>query len=195
MEENIVHENKTFSGVNYAEKKLRNRGFVKCEFVSCDFNKSDLKGNDFEDCTFRQCNFSMADIDGTGFRNAVFIGCKMLGIDFTRGSKFAFSFSFTECYLDYSNFFGTKLRKTIFKDCTLKEVEFTEADLTASAFPGCDLLGAKFSNTLLEKADFRSAVNFGIDPDSNKMKKARFSALNLSGLLYRHNLDIDYGDE
>lgn len=192
MEETIIHENKTFSGVDYADKKLRNRGFVKCEFVSCDFTKSDLKGNDFEDCTFRQCNFSMVDIDGTGFRNAVFIGCKMLGVDFTRGSKFAFSFSFIECYLDYSNFFGTKLRKTIFKDCTLKEVEFTEADLTASAFPGCDLTGARFSNTLLEKVDFRSAVNFGIDPDVNKMKKARFSALNLSGLLYRHNLDIDY---
>ena len=115
MEETVVHQNKTFSGVDYAEKKLRNREFVKCEFVSCDFNKSDLRENDFEDCTFKQCNFSMADIVETGFRNAKFIGCKMLGVDFTRCSKFAFSFSFTDCHLDYSNFFGTKLKKTTFK--------------------------------------------------------------------------------
>ena len=105
---------------------------------------------------------------------------------------FAFSFSFTECHLDYSNFFGTKLRKTTFKNCTLKDVEFGEADLTASEFLGCDLSSAIFSNSILEKTDFRTAVNFAIDPDVNKMKKAKFSALNLVGLLYRHNLDIDY---
>lgn len=192
MEETVIHQDKIFSGINYSEKKLRNREFIKCEFVSCDFNKSDLKDNNFEDCTFKQCNFSMVDADGTGFRNAVFIGCKMLGVDFARCSKFAFSFSFTECHLDYSNFFGTKLRKTTFKNCTLKDVEFGEADLTASEFLGCDLSSAIFSNSILEKTDFRTAVNFAIDPDVNKMKKAKFSALNLVGLLYRHNLDIDY---
>lgn len=133
----------------------------------------------------------MVDIDGTGFRNAVFVGCKMLGVDFTRCSSFAFSFSFTECHLDYSNFFGRKLRKTVFKGCTLKDVEFTEADLTASEFLECDLSSAKFSNTILEKADFRTAINFVIDPDSNKMKKAKFSTQNLVGLLYKHNLVID----
>lgn len=141
---------------------------------------------------FKQCNFSMADIDGTGFRNAVFFGCKMLGVDFTRCSKFAFSLSFTDCHLDYSNFFGTKLKKTIFKNCTLKDVEFTEADLTASEFLDCDLTSAKFSNTNLEKADFRTAVNFAIDPDGNRMRKAKFSSLNIAGLLYKYNLDIYY---
>lgn len=191
MEETVVHQNKTFEGVDYAEKQLRNREFIKCEFVSCDFNKSDLKGNAFEDCTFKQCNFTMADIDGTGFRNAVFIGCKLLGLDFTRCSKFAFSFSFTDSHLDYSNFFGVKLRKTVFKNCTLKEVEFSEADLAASEFLNCDLTSSRFSNTNLEKVDFRTAINFAIDPDGNKLNKAKFSALNLSGLLYKYNLDID----
>lgn len=195
MEETVVHQNKTFSGVDYAEKKLRNREFVKCEFVSCDFNKSDLRENDFEDCTFKQCNFSMADIVETGFRNAKFIGCKMLGVDFTRCSKFAFSFSFTDCHLDYSNFFGTKLKKATFKNCTLKDVEFSEADLTASEFLECDLTLARFSNTNLEKTDFRTAVNFSIDPDGNKMKKAKFSVLNLAGLLSKYNLDIDYNNQ
>jgi len=195
MEETVVHQDKTFAKVNYAEKKLRNREFVKCEFVGCDFSKSDLQGNSFEDCTFKQCNFSMAEVYDTGFRNAKFIGCKMLGVDFTRCSKFAFSFSFTECHLDYSNFFGTKLKKTIIRNCTLKDVEFTEADLTASEFLECDLSSARFSNTNLEKADFRPAINLAIDPDGNKMKKAKFSALNLGGLLFKYNLDIDYNNQ
>lgn len=195
MEEPVVHQSKTFSNVDYAEKKLRNREFVKCEFIGCNFHKSDLNGNEFDSCTFKQCNFSMADITNAGFRNAKFIGCKMLGLDFTRCSKFAFSFQFEECHLDYSNFFGTKLRKTIFDNCTLKEVEFSETDLTSSEFKKCDLTGATFSNTLLEKADFRTAINFAIDPDTNKLKRAKFSALNLTGLLFRHNLDIDFDGE
>lgn len=194
-DELIVHQNKIFSNVDYVEKTLRNREFVKCEFVSCNFHKSDLSGNEFDNCTFKQCDFSMVDITNTGFRNAKFIGCKMLGLDFTRCSKFAFSFQFEQCYLDYSNFFGTKLRKTIFDNCMLKEVEFSETDLTSSEFKKCDLTGATFSNSLLEKVDFRTAINFAIDPDTNKLKRAKFSALNLAGLLFRHNLDIDFDGE
>lgn len=191
MGETVIHKNKTFSGIDYSEKKLRAREFIECEFVSCDFNKSDLKGNSFEECTFKQCNFSMADVNGTGFRNAVFIGCKMLGVDFTRCSTFAFSFSFTECHLDFSNFYGRKLRKTTFKKCTLKEVEFTDADLSASEFLECDLSSTVFANTILEKVDFRTAVNFAIEPDINKMKKAKFSTKNLEGLLYKYDLAIE----
>lgn len=191
MVEKVVHEHKSFSGIDYAEKTLRDREFVNCEFVNCAFDKSDLKGNLFEDCTFISCNFSLAHIEQAGFSNVVFIGCKMLGVDFTKCSSFAFSFSCTDCNLDYSNFFGKKLRKTIFKNCTLKEVDFTEADLTASEFLECDLSLAKFSNTNLEQVNFRSAINFVIDPERNKMKKAKFSAQNLEGLLAKYNLDIE----
>lgn len=191
-EEPLLHQDKTFSNVNYVEKKLADREFVQCTFINCDFTKSDLRNNDFESCHFKQCNFSMAVIDGAGFRNAVFTGCKVLGVDFTRCNKFLFSFSFHECLVDYCTFFGTKLKKTRFEDCSMKEVDFSEADLTASVFKNCDLAGARFSNTILEKADFRTAHNFSIDPDGNRVKKAKFSASNLAGLLHKHQLDIDY---
>lgn len=192
MEETVVHQDKIFTHVDYGGKKLRNREFIRCEFIGCDFNKSDLKGNAFEDCSFKQCNFTMADVDNVGFRNAIFVDCKILGLDFTRCNTFAFSFSFTDCYLDYSIFYGTKLRKTVFKNCSLKDVEFSEADLTGSSFENCDLSATRFANTNLEKVDFSTAQNFAIDPESNKLKKAKFSALNLAGLLYKYNLDIDY---
>ncbi len=191
MSEPILHENKTFSNVNYVEKPLDNREFVKCEFINCDFTKSILSGNSFTECTFKQCNFSMAVITGTGFQDAVFIGCKMLGVDFTRCSKFMFSFTFTESVLDYCTFYGTKLKKTIFTSCSLKEADFTETDLSGTMFDKCDLLNAKFSNTILEKTDFRTALNFSIDPEFNKMKKARFAVSGLTGLLDKYNLDIE----
>ncbi len=188
----VLHKGKTFANVNFAEKRLENREFVKCEFVNCDFNKSDLSQNDFLDCHFKQCNFSLAILDGTGFRDVVFINCKLLGVNFTKCNKFLFSFEFRECFLDYCTFLGTKLKKTNFEGCSLKEVDFSETDLSAAVFKNCDLSGAKFSKTLLERTDFRTAINFSIDPDANKIKKTKFSSLNLAGLLHKHNLDIDF---
>ncbi|HEY0298714.1 MAG TPA: pentapeptide repeat-containing protein [Arachidicoccus sp.] len=194
-DEPVLHQNKTFTNVIYAGKKLLNREFEKCEFINCDFTKSDLSNNDFESCTFKQCNFSLAIIENTGFRNASFIGCKILGLDFTKCNKFLFSFAFSDCHLDYCTFFGTKLKKTNFLNCSMKEVEFSESDLSLAVFKNCDLTGARFQNTNLEKADFRTAQNFAIDPDVNKIKRAKFSVMNLEGLLLRYNLDISYEDD
>lgn len=190
--EAVVHENKVFSQVDYAGKKLRNREFIKCSFVSCDFSKSDLSDNAFEDCIFQKCDLSMASISGTGFRNASFIGCKLLGVDFSQCNKFMFSFSFQECKMDYCVFYGAKLKKTHFIACSLKDTEFSGAELQAAIFDRCDLTGTKFSNTNLEKADFRTAQNYMIDPDANKMKLAKFSALQLAGLLAKYQLDISF---
>jgi uncharacterized protein YjbI with pentapeptide repeats len=149
-----------------------------------------LKGIKFEDCTFQDFNFSMTDIEAAGFRNATFIGCKFLGIDFIRCNKFMFSFKFDNCIIHYCRFFGTKLTKTHFKKFDLKEVDFSETDLTLAVFASTDLTGTKFSSTILEKADFSSATNFNIDPEFNKVKKAKFSTLQLGGLLYKYQLDI-----
>ncbi len=187
-----THESKTFTNVDYTEKTLRDREFYKCTFVGCNFTKSDLIGNSFEDCTFENCNFSMTKVKGVGFRNATFKECKIIGIDFTECNKFMFSFSFYKCTLEYSTFFGTKLLKTKFEKCSLKETDFSEVNLSASIFSDCDLAGTVFSNTILEKVDFRTATNYSIDPEFNKLKKAKFSGFNLEGLLHKHQLEIDY---
>jgi uncharacterized protein YjbI with pentapeptide repeats len=44
-------------------------------------------------------------------------------------------------------------------------------------------LGAIFENSILEKADFKTAINFRINPSTNRISKAVFSSENLSGLL------------
>jgi uncharacterized protein YjbI with pentapeptide repeats len=73
----------------------------------------------------------------------------------------------------------------------LQQVDFTEADLSGADFADCDLLQATFDNTILEKADLRTAVNFSIDPERNKLKKAKFTTAGLAGLLDKYNLLID----
>ncbi|WP_237702550.1 pentapeptide repeat-containing protein [Bizionia argentinensis] len=93
--------------------------------------------------------------------------------------------------MDYSTFFGAKFKKTHFIKCSLKEVDFSESNLSAAVFKNTDLMGARFSKTNLEKTDFRSAKNFAIDPELNMLKKAKFSALQLEGLLHKYQLDIE----
>jgi uncharacterized protein YjbI with pentapeptide repeats len=73
----------------------------------------------------------------------------------------------------------------------LQEVDFTESDLSGSAFDNCDLSGALFENTNLEKTDFRSAFNYTINPEINRMKKARFSLSGIVGLLGKYGIVIE----
>ena len=83
------------------------------------------------------------------------------------------------------------MKVATFHKCILHEVDFTETDLTAAIFDECDLSGAIFTDSILEKADFRTAFNYTIDPESNKMKKAKFSSHGIAGLLTKYGIKID----
>jgi len=63
--------------------------------------------------------------------------------------------------------------------------------LTSSVFDNCNLLQAVFDRTILEKADLRNSYNYSIDPEINRIKKARFSILGISGLLDKYDIDIE----
>jgi uncharacterized protein YjbI with pentapeptide repeats len=58
-------------------------------------------------------------------------------------------------------------------------------------FDNCDLTGAVFDHTNIEKADFRTSYNYTIDPEINRIKKAKFSILGVSGLLDKYDIDIE----
>ena len=73
----------------------------------------------------------------------------------------------------------------------MHEVNFTEADLQEAVFDRCDLAGTTFSFSKLQKADFRTAYNFTIDPENNPLKKTKFAKQNLTGLLRKYDLDIE----
>jgi uncharacterized protein YjbI with pentapeptide repeats len=82
------------------------------------------------------------------------------------------------------------MKKSLFKNANFHEVDFTETDISGSIFESCDLSGAVFYNTNLEKADFSSAVNYSIDPNMNKIRKAKFDIAGVSGLLDKYDIEI-----
>ena len=78
-----------------------------------------------------------------------------------------------------------------FKECSLHDVDFTEADLSNAVFAHCDLMGSTFMQSNLEKADFSTAKNYSINPAFNKIKKARFSVPEITGLLHQYDIVIE----
>jgi fluoroquinolone resistance protein len=190
--ENVLHEGKTFTSIDYSDKLLSDREFIKCVFDNCNFANSNLGGNDFMDCHFKNCNLSMAKVKNSGLSSALFSGCKLMGVDFSECNKFLFSFKFEDCVLDYSTFVGTKMKGTGFINCSMKQVDFEGTDLTGAVFKDCDLSEAAFINSNLDTADFSTARHFSIDPTVNKMKKAKFSYRGLAGLLHKYQLNISF---
>lgn len=73
----------------------------------------------------------------------------------------------------------------------MHEVDFTQSDLTEVVFDNCDLAGARFENTIIEKADLRTSFNYSIDPELNYIKKAKFSLTGLPGLLEKYGIEVD----
>lgn len=180
-----------YENMKFSAETLRKGEFENCLFNGCDFTDINLSDFVFTDCEFQACNLSLVKIVNTAFRDVKFKNCKMLGLHFEDSNEYTLSFSFESCMLDNSSFYKTKIIKTVFNGSRLIEVDFSECNLTDSSFINCELQGAVFDNTNLEKADLRSAYNFSIDPDRNRLKKTRFSENNLRGLLSKYDILIE----
>ncbi len=164
--------------------------FNNYTFNDCDLSQLDLTSYEFIDCTFINCDLSMAVIEHTVFSRVMFIGCKMIGLDFSRCSKFVFSVSFNESILDFCFFYKKKLKKTLFKKCSMKEMTFIECELDESKFDDCDLDRTTFEKCNLGKSDFSTAYNYTIIPSENNIKNARFSYPEILGLLRHYNIKV-----
>jgi len=183
-------ENKEFKRIDFRTESLAVE-YADCLFENCHFQEVDLSGISFDNCRFEGCDLSLAKVRDTAFREIRFSNCKLLGIRFEYGNTFGLSLDFTGCLLNFASFFRLKLKETVFKNCQLVETDFAETDLSGAVFDECDLAGATFDHTNLEKADFRTAVNYIIHPESNRIKKAKFSAAGLAGLLTGYGIEIE----
>lgn len=184
-------ENQPFERINYTENGFPKGEYENCRFVNCNFHGISLTNCIFRECEFRDCDLSLCNLTDTTLNDVSFRGCKLVGVQFDWCREFLFSVKFENCDLKLAVFFKRKLKKTLFKNCNLQETDFTEADLTESVFDNCDLQRAVFQYTMLEKADFSTSFNFSIDPEQNRMKKARFSRMGLGGLLDKYGLVIE----
>lgn len=184
-------QDQTFSHFDNNENPLEKGVYENCTFEHCNFYEANLSDYQFAECIFTGCNLSLAKLFGTAFRDVTFTDCKMLGLHFEQGNAFGLSFHFERCALNHSSFYQLKLKKTSFIQCQLQEVDFTETDLTEAVLADCDLLRATFDHTILEKADLRTAFHYSLHPETNRIRKARFSLPGLPGLLDRYDIDIE----
>lgn len=164
--------------------------YDNCTFTDCDLADADLSGITFMDCEFTNSNLSNTRLAETGLKGVRFRNCKLMGMLFIDCSAFLFSVDFADCVLNFSSFYNLKLKKTRFANCNLQEVDFTAADLTEAVMDNCNLAGAKFEQTILEKADLRTAHNYIIDPEQNRIKRAKFSIDGVSGLLEKYQIQL-----
>lgn len=184
-------EDKLFERIDYSGKKLSTEVYENCQFVNCNFYKTNLVDITFRECRFVDCDFSLSSMKNTTLSDIHFVGCKLVGVQFDDCNPFLFSIDFESCVLKLAVFFKVKLRKTRFKNSNLQETDFTEADLTEAIFDNCDLMRTVFHFSNLEKADFRTSYQYSINPENNKIKKAKFSREGLVGLLDKYQIIID----
>lgn len=189
--ERPLTEEKTFDQIDFTKESLLEGDYEDCSFINCNFSNVNLSHFNFIECTFRGCNLSMTKLGKTALRNIEFKDCKLLGLHFEHCKELLFAVGFDHCILSLSCFYNVKLKRTVFNNCSLQEVDFTEADLTGAVFQNCDLAGAVFDHTNLEKADFRTAFNYSINPEQNRIKKAKFAVAGIGGLLGKYDIEIE----
>lgn len=185
-------EDKIFETVDFAASGIEVAEYDNCTFKNCNFSKLNLWEVKFSECEFINCDWSLANLNKTAIRDVVFKDCKMLGLKFEDCTPFGLAMRFEGCVLNHSSFYQVQLPKTHFKNTQLHDVDFAESNFSQAVFDNCDLKNAVFEATNIEKADFRTATNYIINPEKNKIKKARFSYRGLSGLLTRYDLDIEF---
>jgi uncharacterized protein YjbI with pentapeptide repeats len=179
-----------FDTIDFTKALLALGDYENCTFINCNFSNASLYNFVFADCTFIDCNISLANLANTILRDIQFKGCKLLGLHFEYCKPMLFKVDFDNCILNLSSFYKLNLKQTKFINCSMQEVDLTEVDMSHSLFDNCDLHAAVFDNSILEKADLRTAFNYSIDPEKNKIKKAKFSLQGVIGLLAKYDIEI-----
>lgn len=189
-------ESQSFEDIDYKEIPLAIGEYENCTFIRCDLHKSKLSGIVFIDCVFRDCDLTMVNLYDTALQNVIFESCKIIGVDFEVCSQFLLQLEFNQCQLDHSSFINTTFKKLIIKGesqlnpSSVKSADFTNSIIPRSVFEFCDLHGAVFNQTQLEKADLSAAYNFSIDPDINFLQEAQFSYRGMEILLKKYKIRL-----
>ncbi len=182
--------NQVFDQNSEIGEQWREQEFEQCQFKKLDLSRKAFTGSSFVNCRFDDCDLSRVELGNTKLYDVTFLDCKLNHVDFSPCNAFAFHVDFQKCQLDYTVFLNRKLRKTNFVECSLREAQFLRCEMVGAVFNHCDLELARFEKNNLTQADFSSSYNLTVDPDENKVKKARFSLYNLPGLLTKYDLVI-----
>src|SRR6476659_8923754 len=170
---------------------IEDQNFANKDFSTIPLPVAVYENCQFSHCNFHNCNLAASNFSKTVFRDVVFKDSKLVGLHFENCDSFLISMAFENCNLQLSSLYGLKLKKTHFNNCMLHEVDFTDADFSGTSFNNTDLSNASFYNTNLEGADLRTASNYAIDPEVNRIQRARVSINGLPGLLLKYKIRVE----
>ncbi len=174
-----------------AELFQERRTFEECRFRACSFAGAKLDGMVLRSCIFEECDLTLATFRDTSLQEVRFIRCKLVGVQFDACRRLLLEVAFEKCLSRLSGYVGMSLKNTVFEGCDLQEADFTGTDLAGSSFAGCDLTRAQFNRTNLEGADLRTAYGYAFAPESNRLKRAKFSMPEVLGLLDAYGIEIE----
>ena len=185
-----LYSGEQFKKRSFSNIDIQSIVFEDCEFENCSFLECRFDGCRFVNGTFSECDLSNFVPVNCEFREVDFLKCKIIGADWTKVKSIRM-LSFSECFLNYSNFRMLKLEKIRIVRCEAKDVDFIEADLTGGDFKGTDFDQSIFFKTILSKANLAGAKNYSIDIKNNTLKETHFSLPEALSLLHNSDIIID----
>jgi len=171
-----------FANLTCQDAELKDIEFFECRFEGCKFLRTVFRRCRFEQCVFEKCDVSLLRVPESRFVGVRFLHAKLLGIDWTQAAT-PLTLAFHGSNVSHSMFILLSLQKMEMVECVAREVDFTGTNLTRANLAKTDFLGSRFVDTNLEYADFSKAVNYSIDPRTNRLKKAVFSMPEAASLL------------
>ena len=183
-------DDKTFSKLVFTSN-WESTSYENCVFEHCTFDKTDFSNSSFTECEFNSCTFRLCKVYQATFKECICADTQLVGLHFDKANTISFSIQFNSCKIEVCSFVNMNLKLCEFNQTRIKECDFSNSDLTNIVFEECDLIGSIFSNTILDKTDFRTATNYRIHPETNRLKKTRFSRSNLEGLLRDYDIRLD----
>ena len=176
------YEDRRFASLVCQDADFTDIEFFQCRFDACQFLRTTFRQCRFEQCVFEKCDLSLLNVLESSFIGVRFLHAKMLGIDWTQVAT-PLTLAFQRSNISHSVFTRLSLQKMEMIECVAREVDFTGTNLTRANLGKTDFLGSRFSDTNLSYADFSKAVNYAIDPRTNRLKKAMFSLPEAMSLL------------
>lgn len=173
IEETVIENQTLLDEENYSE----------CVFKRCDLSSADLSKKRFFHCRFEGCNLTAVKLELTRLQEVTFYECKCMGVDFTLCDPQFLHLNFDHCQLRGCNFTEMPLKRIRLTGCQVRECHFVQSDMREGVFTESNFEGSLFHKTRLEKADFREAISYQINPENNPLKGAKFSKLEALSLL------------
>lgn len=168
MAERRFYQGETFANYDPGEL-LENAEFEDCVFDHCRWVGTRVQNCRFNACTFDHCNFSGVVFSFTTMKDAWLLN-----------SAFR-----------YNDFSGMALNGFDWTGAELQQCTFDDTRLAGASFYGVRLGGTRFTRCDLQKADLRTAEEYTIDLETNKLKGARFSFPDVVRLLDETGIVIE----